>query len=60
MATWSLPSWKRRALVDQPSKLSERDFERPLLALGLVSPAGPLRHLARSTATTRSYSQAAL
>ena len=35
---WSLPSWKRRPIVDQPSKLSERDVERPLLALGLVSP----------------------
>ena len=38
MCTWSLPSWKRRPIVDQPSKLSERDVERPLLALGLVSP----------------------
>ena len=51
--SWSLPSWKKRVLLDQPTKASERAAELPLFALGPVRalPAAtllvhqPLRHM---------------
>ena len=33
---WALPSWKRRVLLDQPTKLAERATDTPLFAVGPV------------------------